>query len=51
MRERIVFAHARRLPDGQVVPVAGYPEPCPACGDVPESIIAFVASDEIPAEP
>jgi hypothetical protein len=38
-RGRIAFAPARTLVDGSVVPVAGYPEPCDRCGQVPERII------------
>jgi len=38
-RGRIAFALVRALADGSVVPVAGYPEPCERCGQVPERII------------
>jgi hypothetical protein len=38
-RGRIVFVTAQALADGSVVTVAGYPEPCEHCGQVPERIM------------
>jgi hypothetical protein len=48
-RGRIVFVTARALADGSVVTVAGYPQPCERCGQVPERIIREIMPYVAPA--
>jgi hypothetical protein len=41
-RGRIVCATAWALADGSVGPVAGHPESCERCGQVPEQVLVAV---------